>query len=170
MDNQTLRTKLNELVAADANIATMVAIGNATGVAGAVNALGSKRPRQYLITKRGILKALGAHEGRVFIQTLRAVSALLPGLTTAHPAYDDVWWLSELLGDLEPGGGGIDVGDAETRAALRALAGPLGAALSDLLAAGLGVTTGHCDALDAASSDDDTVSDAQVSQVLNEGL
>ena len=53
MDNQALRTKLNELAAADANVATMVAAGNCSGLANAVNALGLKRLRLVMGNSMG---------------------------------------------------------------------------------------------------------------------
>lgn len=105
-------------------------------------------PRQYLVTYRGIRRVLGAHEGRIFVQSLRAFAGLLHTLNEAHPAYDELWWLAELLPDLDTGGDGIDIGDPATRGALRALAGPM----AGLLPEGPSITAAHCDALDAASS------------------
>lgn len=105
-------------------------------------------PRQYLVTYRGIRRVLGAHDGRIFVQSLRAFAGLVAVLPEAHPAYDELWWLAELLPDLDTGGDGIDIGDPETRGALRALAGPMAA----LLPEGPSITPAHCDALDAASS------------------
>ena len=105
-------------------------------------------PRQYLVTYRGIRRVLGAHEGRIFVQSLREFAGLLHTLNEAHPAYDELWWLAELLPDLDTGGDGIDIGDPATRGALRALAGPMAA----LLPEGPNITAAHCDALDAASS------------------
>lgn len=105
-------------------------------------------PRQYLVTYRGIRRVLGAHEGRIFVQSLRAFAGLVSVLPEAHPAYDELWWLAELLPDLDTGGDGIDIGDPATRGALRALAGPM----AGLLPEGPSITAAHCDALDAASS------------------
>lgn len=105
-------------------------------------------PRQYLVTYRGIRRVLGAHEGRIFVQSLRAFAGMVSVLPEAHPAYDELWWLAELLPDLDTGGDGIDIGDPATRGALRALAGPM----AGLLPEGPNITSAHCDALDAASS------------------
>jgi hypothetical protein len=105
-------------------------------------------PRQYLVTYRGIRRVLGAHEGRIFVQSLRAFAGMVSVLPETHPAYDELWWLAELLPDLDTGGDGIDIGDPATRGALRALAGPMAA----LLPEGPSITAAHCDALDAASS------------------
>lgn len=121
------------------------------------------RPKTYLITLRGLRRVLGAREGRVFVQALREAAAAGAALPEAHPAHDDLWWLGELLPDLESGGGGIDVGDSATRAALRTLA-----AIGPSLGTPHQVAAAHCDALDAASSELDRPSLDDVYQAIQE--
>lgn len=141
-----LRAQIDAKAASDADFAKLVDAGANGAIAQALPAVVT--PRQYLVTYRGIRRVLGAHEGRIFVQSLRAFAALVASLPEDHQAYDELWWLNELLPDLDTGGDGIDIGDAETRTALRALAGPMAA----LLPSGPNITTAHCDALDAASS------------------
>lgn len=122
-------------------------------------------PRPYLITMRGLRRVLGQHEGRIFVQSLRAFAAMPAAMPEEHPAYDALWWLAELLPDLDTGGDGIDVGDAETRAALRGLAAISPALMPD----GPQVTLAHCEALEAASSTVSPISVDDVSRALNGG-
>ena len=120
-------------------------------------------PKPYLITMRGLRRVLGQHEGRIFVESLRAFAAMPAAMPEAHQAYDALWWLAELLPDLDTGGDGIDVGDAETRAALRGLA----AIAPVLLPDGPQVTLAHCEALEAASSVVVPISVDAVSTALN---
>lgn len=152
MTPSELRAQIDAKAAVDETFAALVAAGANGAVAQALPAVVT--PRQYLVTYRGIRRVLGAHEGRVFVQSLRAFAALVETLPEAHPAYDELWWLNELLPDLDTGGDGVDIGDAETRNALRALAGPMAA----LLPNGPNITAAHCDALEAASSSSAPVS------------
>lgn len=159
MTHAELLALIDAHAAEDAEFATLVAARNDAAVAAALS-VGRVRARPYLITRRGIRRVLGAHEGRLFVQALRAAVAAGQALPEAHPAYDDLWWLGELLPDLDATG--IDIGDATTRSALRGLV-LLGVALSLSPA----VTTEHCDALDAASSEPDPISASEVSDALN---
>lgn len=149
---------IDERVAKDAAFAKMVSDRDDAGVAAALSE-GRVRARQYLITRRGLRRVLGAHEGRVFVQALREVAALAQSLPEAHPVFDDVWWLAEILPDI--GGDGIDIGDYETRAGMRGLV-----TLCALLDTPHKVTTGHCDTLEAASNEPDPISWVQVAEAL----
>lgn len=165
-----LRAVIDERVAADPAFATLVERRRAGDVSvdREIQAAlpPTAIPRPYLITMRGIRRVLGAHEGRIFAQSLVAFANLVrtQQLPEAHSAYDELWWLAELLPDLDTGGEGIDIGDPATRGALRALAGPMAA----LLPNGPNITPAHCDALDAASSTLAPVSIDLLSNVLSE--
>lgn len=122
------------------------------------------KPREYLITIRGLRTVLGKHEGRIFVQALREAAALTDALPEAHPAYDDLWWLRELLPALSANGGaGIDIGSEETRQALTGLV-----ALGNALGLQSRVTEEHVAALVAASSEGDPIDVAAVSASLNQ--
>lgn len=152
--------------AADATFAGLVAERRAGNVlrdleiAAALSA-GRVRPVPYLITTRGIRRVLGGHEGRLFVQALRAAAAAVQAVPDNHVAYDDLWWLAELLPDTAPGGAGVDIGAAETRVALRGLA-----ALGPALGLTPVVTEAHCAALEAASSEPDPITPGDVSLAL----
>ncbi len=121
------------------------------------------RPREYLISIRGIRTVLGKREGRVFVQALREAAALAETLPEAHPAYDDLWWLGELLPALDArGGAGIDIGSPETRGALQGLV-----MLGQVLSMTRRVTDAHVAALVAASSEPDPIDVGAVSVALN---
>lgn len=158
MTNQEILDLINARAAGDTAFATLVGRRTAGDVsvdpeiADLISA-GRTKPRSYLITTRGLRKAMGKKEGRVFLQSLRAFAAA--PLPSDHPAYDDQFWLKELLPFLTSEG--LDIGDPETRSALTLLAG-----------AGIGVTQGHIDSLVAASSQPDPITAAQVSQALSE--
>lgn len=163
MTRADLLSAIDALAASDPAFAALVAArASDTAIAAALEATLPPVAVPYLITLRGIRRVLGAHEGRVFVSALREAAAVGAGLPEAHPAYDALWWPGELLPNLEAGGQGIDIGDAETRAALRGLA-----ALGPALGTPHVVTTAHCDALDAASSAPATVSVEMVSDALN---
>lgn len=150
---------IDERAANDAPFAEMVAARADRLIADALPPVVTPKP--YLITMRGIRRVLGQHDGRLFVESLRAFAAMPATMPEAHPAYDALWWLVELLPDLE--NDGIDVGDAETRAALRGLA-----AISPvLLPDGPQVTIAHCEALEAASSIYTPVGVDAVSSALN---
>jgi hypothetical protein len=158
-----LRALIDERAAKDGDFAAMVDARLDRLIADALPP--EVIPNSYLITMRGIRRVLGPHEGRVFVEALRAFAAMPATMPEAHSAYDALWWLAELLPDLDTGGDGIDVGDAETRAALRGLA-----AISPvLLPDGPQVTIAHCEALEAASSVVVPVSVDAVSTALNIG-
>ncbi len=158
-----LRALIDERAAADQEFARLVAERADRLIADALPPVVTPKP--YLITMRGLRRVLGQREGRIFVESLRAFAAMLATMPEAHPAYDALWWLAELLPDLDTGGDGIDVGDAETRAALRGLA-----AISPvLLPDGPQVTIAHCEALEAASSVVVPVSVDAVSTALNIG-
>lgn len=163
-----LRAAIDALAAVDETVARAVESRRAGDVSQdrviAAALAPAKRPRSYLITMRGLRRVLGARGGRVFVQALREAAALSSTLPEAHPAYDALWWLAELLPDLKAGGDGVDIGDAETRAALRDLA-VLGPALGTPHV----VTAAHCDALDAASTDLVPITPGEVSTALSEG-
>ena len=78
MDNTTLRAKISELVAASPAVADDVAQRRDQQVADAVNALGARSPVKLMLGLKGIRRVLGSHDGRIFVQTLRAIAALLP--------------------------------------------------------------------------------------------
>jgi hypothetical protein len=156
-----LRALIDERAAGDQEFARLVADRADRLIADALPT--EVTPKPYLITMRGLRRVLGQHEGRIFVESLRAFAAMPATMPEAHPAYDALWWLAELLPDLDTGGDGIDVGDAETRAALRALA-----AISPvLLSGGPQVTLAHCEALEAASSIYTPVGVDAVSSALN---
>ena len=158
-----LRALIDERAAGDKEFARLVADRADRLIAAALPP--EVTPKPYLITMRGIRRVLGQHEGRIFVESLRAFAAMPAAMPEAHSAYDAMWWLAELLPDLDTGGDGIDVGDAETRAALRGLA-----AISPvLLPDGPQVTLAHCEALEAASSVSEPVSVDAVSTALNVG-
>lgn len=158
-----LRALLEDRAKGDPAFAELVAVRADRLVAEALPSVVTPKP--YLITMRGLRRVLGQHEGRVFVESLRAFAAMPATMPEAHPEYDALWWLAELLPDLDTGGDGIDVGDAETRAALRGLA-----AISPvLLPDGPQVTLAHCEALEAASSTVSPISVDDVSRALNEG-
>lgn len=161
MDRAALVELIAERAASDAEFATLVERRSDRLIAEALPPVVTPKP--YLITMRGIRRVLGQHEGRIFVQSLREFAGLLHTLNEAHPAYDALWWLAELLPDLDTGGDGIDVGDAETRAALRGLA----AIAPVLLPDGPQVTLAHCEALEAASSVVVPISVDAVSRALN---
>lgn len=154
---------IDERAASDAPFAEMVRRGDTDAMALALPAVVTPRP--YLITMRGIRRVLGQHEGRIFVEALRAFAAMPATMPEAHPAYDALWWLAELLPDLDTGGDGIDVGDAETRAALRGLAAISPALLPD----GPQVTLAHCEALEAASSVSEPVTATQIGEAMKHG-
>jgi len=161
MTSAELLALIDERAASDAPFAEMVAARADRLIAEALPPVVTPKP--YLITMRGLRRVLGQHEGRIFVESLRAFAAMPAAMPEAHPAYDALWWLAELLPDLDTGGDGIDVGDAETRAALRGLA-----AISPvLLPDGPQVTLAHCEALEAASSVVVPISVDAVSTALN---
>lgn len=163
MTHEQLLAMIDERVAADPVFAADVAERRDALVAAALS-VGRVRPREYLITIRGLRTVLGKVEGRVFVEALREAAALVETLPTAHPAYDDLWWLRELLPALDANGGaGIDIGSAETRTALEGLV-----ILGELLGLQHRVTTAHVAALVAASSDSDPIDVAAVSASLNQ--
>lgn len=163
------KTELREIIArraeSDPEFALAVANRADTAIAKALS-VGRVAPLQYLITARGIRRVLGAREGRIFIQSLRAFAILAATTPAGHPAYDDLWWLNELLPDLGAGGAGIDIGDQSTRRALRALAGAVAGMLPTDAPK---ITSAHCDALEAASSRPDPITYADVGAALSEG-
>lgn len=163
MDNQTLRTKLNELVAADQAVATMVAAGNDSGVANAINALGLTRLRSRLTTSRGIYAALGMADGAAVMHILNSLAAgQLPGgagpIPAGHPLLAQVPVFADLVPWLRPPCEGLDFGSAV-----------LQGVISALQVGGL-FTEAQANGLRALGKEPDTVSTAQVSEVLKEGL
>lgn len=163
MDNQALRTKLNELAAADANVATMVAAGNCSGLANAVNALGLKRLRSRLTTSRGIYAALGMADGATVMHVLNSLAAgQLPGgagpIPAGHPLLAQVPVFADLVPWLKPPCEGLDFGSADLQGVVTALQ-----------AGGL-FTEAQGNGLRALGQEPDTVTDSQVATVLNEGL
>lgn len=163
MDNQTLRTKLNKLIAADANVATMVAAGNVSGVVNAVNALGLTRLRSHLTTSRGIYDALGMADGATVMNVLNSLSAgQLPGgagpIPAGHPLLAQVPVFADLVPWLKPPCEGLDFGSADLQGVITALE-----------AGGLFTAT-QANGLRALGKEPDTVTGAQVSDILNEGL
>lgn len=160
MNQQELLALIDARVATDPAFAALVAERQNDGAVAGALSVGRVKPRSYLITRRGVRRVLGARQGRLFVQALRAAAAAVGAVPQEHPAYDDLWWLGELLPDLD--GAGIDIGDAETRTALRGLA-----ALGPALGLSPAVTSAHCDALDAASSDPDPIAASLVSDALN---
>lgn len=164
-----LRAAIDALAAVDETVARAVESRRAGDVSQdrviAAALAPAKRPRSYLITMRGVRVALGKRAGREFILALREAAALVAVLPEDAPGYDDLWWLAELLPDLEAGGDGVDIGLPETRAALRGLA-----VLGPKLGTPHVVTTAHCDALDAASTDLVPVTPGEVSIALSEGV
>lgn len=163
MTHEQLLALIDERAAADPVFADDVVERRDAKVAAALS-VGRVRPREYLITIRGLRTVLGKVEGRIFVEALREAAALGKTLPTAHPAYDDLWWLNELLPALNAdGGAGIDIGSTETRAALDGLV-----ILGELLGLQHRVTTAHVAALVAASSEGDPIDVAAVSASLNQ--
>lgn len=163
MDNQTLRTKLNELVASDAAVATMVEARNDAGVVNAVNALGLKRLRSRLTTSRGIYAALGMADGATVMHILNSLAAgQLPGgagpIPAGHPLLAQVPVFADLVPWLKPPCEGLDFGSPDLQVVVTALQ-----------AGGLFTET-QGNGLRALGQEPDTVDAAQVSTVLNEGL
>lgn len=163
MDNQTLRTHLNDLVAADANVATMVSDRNDSGVANAINALGLTRLRSRLTTSRGIYAALGMADGAAVMHVLNSLAAgQLPGgagpIPAGHALLAQVPVFADLVPWLRPPCEGLDFGSAELQGVITALQ-----------AGGL-FTEAQGNGLRALGHEPDTVDAGQVSQVLNEGL
>lgn len=163
MTHEQLLALIDEKAAADPAVADDVVERRDAKVAAALS-VGRVRPREYLITIRGLRTVLGKVEGRVFVEALREAAALVETLPTAHPAYDDLWWLRELLPALNAdGGAGIDIGSTETRTALEGLV-----ILGVLLGLQHRVTAAHVAALVAASSEGDPIDVASVSAALNQ--
>lgn len=162
MTHEQLLALIDERAAADPVFADHVTWRRDAQIAAALSK-DRKRPREYLITIRGLRTVLGKVEGRVFVQALREAAALVETLPTAHPAYDDLWWLRELLPALNAdGGAGIDIGSTETRTALEGLV-----ILGELLGLQHRVTAAHVAALVAASSEPDPIDVGAVSVALN---
>lgn len=162
MTHAEILALIDARAATDAEFAADVAERRDAPIAAALS-VGRVRPREYLITIRGLRTVLGRADGRVFVEALREAAALVETLPTAHPAYDDLWWLRELLPALNAdGGAGIDIGSAETRTALEGLV-----ILGELLGLQHRVTTAHVAALVAASSEDDPIDVSSVSAALN---
>lgn len=154
------RDEIRAAVAADGYLTSLgTSMAAAVEIAPVISA-GRVKPRQYLITRRGLRRVLGAHEGRIFVQALRDVAAMAASMPENHPAYDAVWWLAELLPDVG-GGEGIDIGDPETRVGMRGLV-----TLCAALDTAHKVTDAHCDALEAASNEPDPVSPDAVYQAI----
>ena len=163
MDNQALRTKLNELAEADANVATMVAAGNCSGLANAVNALGLKRLRSRLTTSRGIYQALGMANGAAVMHVLNSLATgQLPGgagpIPAGHALLAQVPVFADLVPWLRPPCEGLDFGSTDLQGVITALQ-----------AVGL-FTEAQANGLRALGQEPDTVAVAQVADVLNEGL
>lgn len=162
MTHADLLALIDARAASNAEFAALVAARNDAGIAAALS-VGRVRPREYLITIRGLRTVLGKVEGRIFVEALREAAALVETLPTAHPAYDDLWWLRELLPALNAdGGAGIDIGSTETRTALEGIV-----ILGELLGLQHRVTAAHVAALVAASSEPDPIDVGAVSVALN---
>lgn len=162
MTHAEILALIDARAASNAEFAALVAARNDAGIAAALSETRT-RPREYLISIRGIRTVLGKREGRVFVQALREAAALAETLPEAHPAYDDIWWLGELLPALDArGGAGIDIGSPETRAALQGLV-----VLGEVLSMTRRVTDAHVAALVAASSEPDPIDVGAVSAALN---
>lgn len=163
MNNAELRTKLQELVASDQAVATMVSARNDSGVANAVNALGLTRLRSRLTTSRGIYAALGMSDGAAVMHILNSLAAgQLPGgagpIPAGHPLLAQVPVFADLVPWLKPPCEGLDFGSADLQGVITALQ-----------AGGL-FTEAQGNGLRALGKEPDTVSVSQVSDVLNEGL
>jgi len=163
VDNQTLRTKLNELIATDANVATMVSAGNVSGVVNAINALGLTRMRSRLTTSRGIYAALGMANGAAVMHILNSIAAgQLPGgagpIPAGHQLLAQVPVFADLVPWLRPPCEGLDFGSADLQGVITALQ-----------AGGL-FTEAQANGLRALGKEPDTVSVSQVAEVLNEGV
>lgn len=163
MDNQALRTKIQERVAADPAVAEAVAIGDVTGVTAAINALGLTRLRSRLTTSRGIYAALGMADAATVMHILNSLAAgQLPGgagpIPAGHPLLAQVPVFADLVPWLKPPCEGLDFGSPDLQGVVTALQ-----------AGGL-FTEAQGNGLRALGQEHDTVNDYQVSQVLNEGL
>lgn len=163
MDNQTLRTKLNELVAADPAVAEAVTAGRTQEIADAINALGLTRLRSRLTTSRGIYAALGIADGAAVMHILNSLAAgQLPGgagpIPAGHPLLAQVPVFADLVPWLRPPCEGLDFGSVDLQGVISAL--QVGGLFTE--------TQGN--GLRALGKEPDTVSAYQVSQILNEGL
>lgn len=163
MKNADLRAYLNERAVADPAVAQMLKDGNVSGLANAINALGVTRLRPRLTTSRGIYAALGMANGAAVMHVLNSLAAgQLPGgagpIPAGHPLLTQVPVFADLVPWLRPPCEGLDFGAAD----LQGVIGALGAA-------GLFTQT-QAGGLIAMGREPDSVSIAQVSDVINEGL
>lgn len=163
MNHAQLRTLIQERVLADTAVADAVAARDDTAVAAAINALGATRSRSRLTTSRGIYAALGLSDGAVVMGVLRALATgKVPGtdqsLPAGHPLLGYVPVFRDLVPWMDPPCDGLDFGAADLQGVISTLAG-----------AGLFTNTQR-DKLLALGREPDTVSVADVSAVLNEGI
>lgn len=163
MDNQALRTKIQERVAADPAVAEAVTAGCTQQIADAINALGLKRLRSRLTTSRGIYAALGMADGATVMHVLTSLAAgQLPGgagpIPAGHTLLAQVPVFADLVPWLKPPCEGLDFGSPDLQGVVTALQ-----------AGGLFTET-QGNGLRALGQEPDTVTAYQVSQILNEGL
>lgn len=163
MKNADLRALINERAAADTSIAQMLANGNVSGLANAINALGGTRLRSRLTTSRGIYAALGMANGAAVMNVLNSLAAgQLPGgagpIPAGHPLLAQVPVFADLVPWLRPPCEGLDFGSADLQGVITALG-----------AGGLFTQTQVAGLL-ALGREVDTVHTGQVSDVINEGL
>lgn len=154
MTSSDILTAIDARAALDPEFAALVQARNDLAVAAALSA-GRTKPRERLITERGVISALGPIEGEGLLAGLEAFAAAT--LPPEHPLYAHHAGMKRVLSWLKPPADGVDIGDPLTQQLLQTLVA-LGVS---------GITAPRVAALLALATEPDPISVDAVSAALN---